>query len=110
MTKTFPASVRVLAVIGLLAVTGLTAAACTQPCAETAVPGLAIAVGTRSNSPTPVMPAELNAELTKIIDATIQGNTQIGVTVIRVDGSPSIGCGLTFDSSAENPIAKEKAR
>jgi OmpA-OmpF porin, OOP family len=102
---------RLLALAAVLATAGFTVAACSsKPCPTTPVPGIAIAVGNRANSPVPVLPDELQQKLNELIDA-IQGQEGTrGVTFIRVDGQPSVGCSVTFDSNLKNDIARNKAK
>ncbi|MGI9004471.1 MAG: OmpA family protein [Pseudonocardia sp.] len=45
-----------------------------------------------------------------MIQATEQGGGEQGVTLLRVDGRPSIGCVLTYDNTAGNDSAREIAR
>ena len=102
---------RWLALLGVLSAAGFTLTACgTQPCSTTAVPGIAIAVGTRANSPTPVLPDELRPELDALIDAIQGQEADRGVTFVRVDGEPSIGCSVGFDRDLNNDIARERAK
>jgi outer membrane protein OmpA-like peptidoglycan-associated protein len=96
----------------LVGMAGLTAAACAEKgsvCPTGPVPsGLAIAVGARANSAKPVWPTELDPEVTAIINATEERIPNQGVTLVRVDGAPSIGCVMTFDASANNPAARKR--
>jgi outer membrane protein OmpA-like peptidoglycan-associated protein len=71
-------------------------------CPTTAGPGLAIAVGGRGNDPTPKLdPQVLLPEVNQVIA------DRKYVTLIRVDGAPSIACAIPFDSDAQNPQALE---
>jgi OmpA-OmpF porin, OOP family len=72
--------------------------------------GLAVAVGDRANSPKPELPTEVGPELDKIMDDTARGVPDRGVTLVRVDGRPTIGCVMTFSSNAKNPIAARHDR
>jgi outer membrane protein OmpA-like peptidoglycan-associated protein len=104
-----------LAIAGLLGVCGLTGfsvSACAKPapCPATAVPGIAIAVGARADSPAPAMPDELRPELDSMIDAIQGQEADRGVTFVRVDGQPTIGCSIRFDSNLNNGIARDKAK
>jgi OOP family OmpA-OmpF porin len=67
----------------------------TFECPQPAHPGLAIAVGARANSPTPAPPAEVR----KLIADTMQGCGKI--TVVRVDGRPSVAGERVFLPTAE---------
>jgi outer membrane protein OmpA-like peptidoglycan-associated protein len=85
---------------GLLA----TAAGCTADqapaeCPTTPAPGVAIAVGARANTPAPV----LAPELAELLETAIQNEQAI--TLVRVDGTPTIACVLRFHSDAENDVA-----
>jgi OOP family OmpA-OmpF porin len=94
---------------GLLAATALTAAACSAQAAAAcptgpAVRGLAVAVGGRAGSPQPAWPAQLDAPLAKITGAA--GSKTDGVTFVRVDGKPAVGCVMAYDTDAANGGAK----
>lgn len=81
------------------------------PCPTSPAPnGLAIAVGNRTNSPEPFWPAELDAEITKVADAAVAGEPRQGVTLVRADGTPTIGCAFTYDASAKTDGAKASDR
>jgi len=102
---------RLLTLAAVLATAGFTVTGCSsKPCPTTPVPGIAIAVGNRANSPMPVLPDELRQQLDALIDA-IQGQESArGVTLIRIDGQPTVGCSVTFDSNLNNDIARNKAK
>jgi outer membrane protein OmpA-like peptidoglycan-associated protein len=64
-------------------------------CPQPAQPGLAIAIGDRANSPAPAAPAEVR----KLIVAAM---TNCGkITVVRVDGRPSVAGSVVFSSAAK---------
>ncbi|GAA3934391.1 hypothetical protein [Actinoplanes auranticolor] len=96
------------AITAAIAAAGLlvTAAACTrtpepEPCPTIAQPGVAVAVGARANSPKPAIPTAVADYLTRIEDKK-------GITVVRVDGAPSISCGIRFHTEAVNETAKKQ--
>jgi outer membrane protein OmpA-like peptidoglycan-associated protein len=70
-------------------------------CPTSAEPGLAVVLGARANSPAPAIPAVVGNYLTDIKP----GN---GVTVVRVDGSPSISCAATFRTDGRNDVARKQ--
>lgn len=90
-----------LAVPALLA---LTAACAADPapaeCPTTPAPGLAIAVGARANTPAPVLPPEVAGLLEPAI------RDEQAITLVRVDGNPTIACVLRFGSDAQNEVAR----
>lgn len=78
-------------------------------------PGLAIAVGDRTGSPQPSWPVQLDEQLQQVITTTEYDtgrhqSATTGITFVRVDGRPSVGCVMTFDASAANPGAEKDAR
>jgi OOP family OmpA-OmpF porin len=94
---------------GLLAASALTVTACSAQAAATcpagpAVAGLAVAVGNRANSPQPDWPAQLDPQVARITQAG--GTAGRGVTFVRVDGKPAVGCVMPYDSDAANSGAK----
>ncbi|GAB2568286.1 porin [Paractinoplanes abujensis] len=100
----FSSAGRALLAAALLA----TVAACAEDkpapsCPTQAQPGLAVAVGARANSPQPALPKQVEDYLTS------DGNVK-GVTVVRVDGAPSIACGLSFQAKAKNDTAKKQEK
>ena len=95
-----------IATAGLLAtVTACTSspAAPAKPCPATAEPGVAVAFGARANSPEPAIPKIVADYLTDI-------DQDKGITIVRVDGAPSIACGIRFHSNAVNGPAKQQDR
>jgi OmpA-OmpF porin, OOP family len=113
---------RLAVTAGLLAATALAAAACSTTTAAApacptspAVAGLAVAVGDRANSPQPAWPAQLDAQLATVTRAAgtreagsgtgTGGGT--GVTFVRVDGKPAVGCVMAYDSDAANGSAQQ---
>jgi outer membrane protein OmpA-like peptidoglycan-associated protein len=70
-------------------------------CPTTPVPGVAIAVGARANSPAPDLPAEVFA----LFDAAVA--QEQGITLVRVDGAPTVACVMRFHSEAGNAVARE---
>jgi OOP family OmpA-OmpF porin len=64
-------------------------------CPQPAQPGLAIAIGDRANNPAPAAPAEVR----KLIVAAMTGCGKI--TVVRVDGRPSVAGSVVFSSAAK---------
>jgi OOP family OmpA-OmpF porin len=98
------------AMAGLLAVTALTLTACSTAAAATcpagpAVAGLAVAVGGRADSPQPAWPAQLDPQLARITRAG--KGSGVGVTFVRVDGKPAVGCVMPYDNDAANGGAKQ---
>lgn len=90
------------ALSGLLTVAaGCGADQTTAECPTTPVPGVAIAVGARANSPAPVLPPEV----LDLIERAIRDGR--GITLVRVDGAPTIACALRFRSDAENQVARD---
>ncbi|WP_328458410.1 OmpA family protein [Amycolatopsis sp. NBC_00438] len=82
-----------------------------QPCPTSPVPGgLAVAVGDRANSPKPAWPAELDAELQTLTQTAGPGVQDRGVTLVRADGRPAIGCVLSYGGDEENPEATAHAK
>ncbi|TDP92918.1 OmpA family protein [Labedaea rhizosphaerae] len=101
---------RALVVAALFASAGLGTAACgndhPKPCPTGPAPqGLAIAVGDRSNSAKPNWPSVLDAD----VDAITKTSGK-GVTIIRADGTPTIGCVLTYVPTANNDTANTHNR
>ena len=104
---------------GLLAAPALAISACSaQPAQPRTCPtspvatGLAVAVGDRSDSPQPSWPAQLDSQLTRIVNLTQQQadhhlTPTAGVTFVRVDGRPSVGCVMSYDSSGANGPARQ---
>lgn len=78
------------------------------PCPTSPMPhGLAIAVGGHANGAVPSWPTELDRELD---DVVASGDPTRGVALIRVDGRPSVGCVVTYDTTGGNDTAREAAR
>ncbi|MFY1637651.1 OmpA family protein [Solwaraspora sp. WMMB335] len=73
-------------------------------CPDTAVAGLAVAIGARANSPAPVLPSSLDEALDQVMDA------EQGFTAIRVDGDPTIACGMRFNQEAQSTNGKAAER
>jgi len=71
---------------------------------------VAIAVGGHSNSARPTWPAQLDEELDAVIAGTERDSGGHGVTLVRVDGRPSVGCVVTFDYTSGNEQARAAAR
>jgi OmpA-OmpF porin, OOP family len=63
-------------------------------CPPPAAAGLAIAVGARANSPQPVVPSAVGTRIVAAMRACRK------ITVIRVDGRPSVAGSLTFSTAA----------
>jgi outer membrane protein OmpA-like peptidoglycan-associated protein len=108
-----PRPIRPLAglLLAALLAGGLTGCTSTQarPCVtDPAATGLAVAVGGRGNSPQPAVPAELDAEVDKIIEKT-GADPGVGVTVVRVDGEPAVDCVVRFNADTGNSAAHERA-
>ena len=79
------------------------------PCTtDPAAPGLAIAAGGHGNSPRPAAPPELNDEITRIITETEAGS-DVGATIVRVDGAPAVDCVVRFDATSGNEAARTRA-
>jgi OOP family OmpA-OmpF porin len=99
---------------GLLAVTALTVTACATAAASTCpagptAPGLAVAVGGRAGSPQPAWPAQLDPQVARVTQSA--GNRAgAGVTFVRVDGRPAVGCVMAYASDAANSNAKQYDR
>jgi outer membrane protein OmpA-like peptidoglycan-associated protein len=85
----------------LLATTGCQEAAGEATCPTTPVPGLAIAIGARANTPEPTLPTEV----LPMLDGAIQEGQ--GINLVRVDGAPTIACVMRFGSDAGNQVARE---
>jgi hypothetical protein len=104
---------RTLLSVSLL-LAGVASAACApevRACpTENPPTGLAIAAANRTNAAKPAWPAELDAELDKITSAVEGGATNVGVTVVRADGAPGIGCVLVYEPSTGSDHAKEYYR
>lgn len=76
-------------------------------CHATPETGLAIALGARANSAAPApLPGEVQKEIDEVI-AAAGDNGKAAVTLIRVDGQPSIACTVTLDLDG---IATDEAR
>jgi OmpA-OmpF porin, OOP family len=110
MTHPLRAIARWLLSAGLLGSMSLITTACAidpKPCPTGPVyHGLAIAVGDRANSARPAWTSGLDPALTKIINEAEKG-AHDGVTFVRVDGNPTIGCVRTLDTNANNGPAKK---
>jgi OmpA-OmpF porin, OOP family len=96
---------------GLLAAAALTVTACAAQAAAAcpagpAVAGLAVAVGDRADSPQPAWPAQLDPQLARITRAA-GSNGGSGVTFVRADGKPAVGCVMPYDSDAANSGARQ---
>ena len=89
--------------VGLLMPMAACSSAPAKPCPTTAQPGAALAIGARANSPKPAIPQVVADYLNNIGDDK-------GLTIVRVDGAPSIACGLKFHSEAVNDTAKKQAK
>ncbi len=113
MTHPLRSVAHLLLPVGLLGSIALTATACASPAkpcpTSPAVKGLAVAVGDRANNARPAWPAGLDPALAKVMNATEKGAPD-GVTFVRADGSPTIGCVMTLDTSASNPTALKTFR
>ncbi len=111
---TSPRFLSAVAVGTLLATAAVTTVACTKEewtCPTNPVAtGLAIAVGDRSNSPQPYWPAEIDNELDLIIQKIEDGVKGSGVTFVRADGDPTIGCVLTLNTNVASDTALEHNR
>jgi OmpA-OmpF porin, OOP family len=71
------------------------------------VAGVAVAVGGHGNAPQPGLPASgLQQWLAPAEKPTSQPGA-LGVTFVRVDGSPSVACVIGFDSSARNKTGRK---
>jgi OOP family OmpA-OmpF porin len=95
----------------LLAALGIVTLSCAKPtpCPTNPVtPGLAVAVGAHANSARPVWPAQLDGEIAAVVRATEAHAAGQGVTLVRVDGGPTIACVMTFNASAKNPVARKR--
>ncbi|MGX7826035.1 hypothetical protein ACTG9Q_13170 [Actinokineospora sp. 24-640] len=107
-----PRPVRLLPLVPLFA--ALCATGCgpeTVACpTENPPTGLTIAAAVRANSAKPAWPAELDAELARVTDAVENGATGTGVTMIRADGAPTIGCAHTYVPSEGTDPSKEYYR
>jgi OOP family OmpA-OmpF porin len=64
-------------------------------CPQPTAPGLAIAIGARANSPKPEVPPDVR----KLITESMTGCGK--VTVVRVDGRPTVARELAFSSAAK---------
>jgi outer membrane protein OmpA-like peptidoglycan-associated protein len=102
---------------GLLASASLITTACASPRAcptGPVTPGLAVAVGNRTGSPRPSWPVQLDSRLARVIKVTEQETADhqpvmTGVTFVRVDGNPAVGCVMTYDANAANGTAQNDA-
>lgn len=115
MARTPRRALRAVLVLVVLGAAGSAAAACgpdeQQACPTENPPhGLAVAVGDRSNSPKPSWPDELEAELSKVVSDVEAGRTDLGVTMVRADGVPTIGCVRAYQPPTGNDHAKEYYR
>ncbi|WP_143036195.1 OmpA family protein [Lentzea fradiae] len=99
----------------LLGAVGIVPAACSseepQACPTENPPrGLAIAASDRSNSPRPSWPTELEEELSKLLSDVESGRSDLGVTLVRADGVPTIGCVRFYKPPKGTEQAKTYAR
>jgi outer membrane protein OmpA-like peptidoglycan-associated protein len=83
-------------------------------CPVEAVPGIAVVVGNRANSPAAAIPpAELDTKLEPLIlrsrESKVKDQAIVGVNVIRLDGQPAIACVIKLDVNTHNTPAEEKA-
>lgn len=77
--------------------------------------GLGVAVGGRANSPRPAWPAALNTVLEDLAEQTWQEHEagripDRGVTLVRADGAPTIGCVVTMNPGGETQDARDANR
>ncbi len=93
-------------------------ASCSEPpkhqsaCGTDIAPGLAIAVGSHSNSPAPHLPANDLHELLAPLEQAAESNSKSrhGVTLVQVDGDPTVACPIVYFNNAKNGPAKSQAR
>jgi len=83
-------------------------------CSTAAVPGIAVIVGNRANSPAPAIPtAELDSRLDALIrlsrSSKVDEEAVVGVDVIRLDGEPAITCVVKLDVNTHNDAADADA-
>ena len=100
--------VRPVAAVSIAAVVLAGGVACGEAksnpgCPPSSQPGIAVAMGARANSPKPQIPKSVTDYLAEIPQDR-------GITIVRVDGAPSVACGRKFHSDAKNPTALAQDR